>query len=87
MGLAITTGLTQIMPLLQSLTRRSGTVASINMAPLMELVRLWRPQMRVSCMQPAPPPLPRPSPCWPPIGPPAPKFPPQPDRSLTVNEP
>jgi len=36
MGLAITTRLTQIVPLPRSLTRRSGAVAAINMALPME---------------------------------------------------
>ena len=35
------------MPLLRSLARRSGAIAAINMALLMELSRLRRPQMRV----------------------------------------
>jgi len=41
MGLGITTRPTQTMPLLRSLTRRSGVVAAIDMSLLAELARLW----------------------------------------------
>jgi len=52
MGVAITTRPTQTMPLLRSLTRRSGAIAAINMALLTELVRLLRPQMPVRGVTP-----------------------------------